>query len=323
MQEAFRLIKAGDKAEAARILTPILEDERDNADAWWLMAHAVEKPSHVRQALEHVLRLRPDDAKARAMLDKLPQTPPKPAPKPRTADPLAQSFGSGRMDDDPFAGVDDGDPFASVDNADPFADVKDDRPAHRREPNLGKPAKTGSSGGNPLTIALAVVGVLALVVCGVCALTGIGGLSLFGQAAQSLSAEMQQYTTVMPDGSIVVNNMGSYDSVEDAVIGDLTVIGPIDFGQQVQGYIGDAFDNHAYTFDGSAGDVVNIDLVGTSDNFTPEFQIYDSGINRIASEMGAFDDAIYTSVTLANSGTYTLVVSGIASEGSYDLKISR
>lgn len=111
LQEAFALIKSGREKEAVALLMPILKADRDNANAWWLMANALEKPDQVRGALEQVLRLRPDNTKAQQMLVKIntlyarvgssdaasapPPAQPRPAapPQPTPPDPF----------DDPFA----------------------------------------------------------------------------------------------------------------------------------------------------------------------------------------------------------------------------
>jgi len=76
--EVYHLLKTGQRAEAARRLKAYLPQHRRDADAWWLLAHAVPQIEHQRHCLAEVLRLRPDDARARAWLDRL--TPADPAP---------------------------------------------------------------------------------------------------------------------------------------------------------------------------------------------------------------------------------------------------
>ncbi|MCD4685659.1 MAG: hypothetical protein K8S97_06970 [Anaerolineae bacterium] len=71
LKEAYRLIRR-DKPELARdILRPILEDEPENAHAWWLLAYSVDDPHEVREALNKVLEIDPNYTnadKAREML---------------------------------------------------------------------------------------------------------------------------------------------------------------------------------------------------------------------------------------------------------------
>ncbi len=71
LKEAYRLIRR-DQPELARdILRPILEDEPENAHAWWLLAYSVDDPHEVREALTKVLEIDPgytNADKAREML---------------------------------------------------------------------------------------------------------------------------------------------------------------------------------------------------------------------------------------------------------------
>src|SRR5215207_3197274 len=83
LQVAYRLIREGNKQEAVRILTPIVRADPQNADAWWLLANAVDNPEQKRRALERVLRLRPEDERAQRMYASLQS----PAPQARRSPP--------------------------------------------------------------------------------------------------------------------------------------------------------------------------------------------------------------------------------------------
>jgi len=50
-------IERGNTDEAVAMLKPILETDSDNADAWWLYAHAVDDSETARMALNNVLRI--------------------------------------------------------------------------------------------------------------------------------------------------------------------------------------------------------------------------------------------------------------------------
>ena len=120
LQQAYRLIREGKKPEAVRLLVPIARAEPRNADAWWLLANALEDPDKQRRAVERVLLLRPDDARAQKLLDRLPS-------------PL----------DDPFAEVD----FDQVDAAAvPDEDADDEFPPEA--------AVTGASVSDPVSAVL-------------------------------------------------------------------------------------------------------------------------------------------------------------------------
>jgi cytoskeletal protein RodZ len=57
LSEAYELIEADRLAEAEAILKPILADEPNNADAWWLYSYAVTDVETARMALNTVLHL--------------------------------------------------------------------------------------------------------------------------------------------------------------------------------------------------------------------------------------------------------------------------
>ncbi|MBW4439267.1 MAG: pre-peptidase C-terminal domain-containing protein [Pleurocapsa minor GSE-CHR-MK-17-07R] len=131
LQQAFQLIKAGNKTDAAKLLVPIVRNEPNNADAWWLLSNAVTNVEQQRRALEKVLSLRPDDDRARRKLAQVTGAPPPESIAPTVmlpksdmlapkSDPFAQSAYGG---DDPFAGMGSSsagytqDPFAPASSA--------------------------------------------------------------------------------------------------------------------------------------------------------------------------------------------------------------
>ncbi len=83
LKQAYELIRAQKRKEAIALLLPILRVDEDNANAWWLLANALDDPNDAREALQNVLRLRPDHDKARQMLERINQLhPPTPEPEP-------------------------------------------------------------------------------------------------------------------------------------------------------------------------------------------------------------------------------------------------
>jgi hypothetical protein len=72
--QAYVLIEEDRLVEAEALLKPILTDEPDNADAWWLYAHAVSDPEQARMALNSVLRIDPGYPGASELLSSLEQT---------------------------------------------------------------------------------------------------------------------------------------------------------------------------------------------------------------------------------------------------------
>jgi hypothetical protein len=73
LQQAYDLIEADKLDEARAILEPIVAEEKDNADAWWLYAHAVNEPDIARGALQNVLRIDPNYPEANSLLTMLEQ----------------------------------------------------------------------------------------------------------------------------------------------------------------------------------------------------------------------------------------------------------
>lgn len=71
LTRAYELIEEDRLAEAEALLTPIVEREPDNVDAWWLYAHAVSDPETARMALNQVLRLDSSYEGAQELMDQL------------------------------------------------------------------------------------------------------------------------------------------------------------------------------------------------------------------------------------------------------------
>ena len=78
LDSAYDLIKQGQQQEAIDLLEPLIRADRNNEDAWWLLANATEDPSAKRNALNNVLRLTVNDnrkTKAQTLLRRLSDDP--------------------------------------------------------------------------------------------------------------------------------------------------------------------------------------------------------------------------------------------------------
>ncbi|PJF37365.1 MAG: hypothetical protein CUN49_00715 [Candidatus Thermofonsia Clade 1 bacterium] len=71
LKQAYNYIQQERLDEAISILRRVLSSEPDNADAWWLMANAVSDPADAAEALNNVLRVRPEHAEAREAYQQL------------------------------------------------------------------------------------------------------------------------------------------------------------------------------------------------------------------------------------------------------------
>lgn len=69
--EAYQLIKAGQRKEAGQRLKAYLATNKNDANAWWLMANTVQKPETVERCLQTVLKLNPNHASAQRKLQRL------------------------------------------------------------------------------------------------------------------------------------------------------------------------------------------------------------------------------------------------------------
>ncbi|MBO9309209.1 MAG: hypothetical protein J7551_05440 [Chloroflexi bacterium] len=71
LKEAYALIKAERRAEAYELIAPILAQQPDYVDAWWLAAHSAPTLRAAMLACQKVLALKPDHAPAKLMLEEL------------------------------------------------------------------------------------------------------------------------------------------------------------------------------------------------------------------------------------------------------------
>ncbi len=92
LSKAYRLIEADELGAARAILQPLLADEPNNVDAWWLMAHAVTDPTEARAALDNVVRLDPNYPGAVELSQSLDEVLVMPPPPEVVAPPPAEDF---------------------------------------------------------------------------------------------------------------------------------------------------------------------------------------------------------------------------------------
>jgi hypothetical protein len=315
LQQAFRLIKDGSKAQATSILIPIVRAEPNNADAWWLLANAVNNPDQQRRALEQVLRLRPNDDKARRMLDQIggfasPPPPPQQFPA-QQQDPFAGTpYIPPQQQYDPFAG--------SAPQGDPFAHVGSGQP---QTPPVVIRERRGT---NPLVIFLAVIGIVVVIGCGACLLLSGGTLAgvtaIFNQVAGTLTADpdFQNLVGTLSNATPNASNLGS------ELTGQFNDRGTVEVGQTVNGTV-DTFEDDGWTFSVNSGQRLTIDVHSRDEDLDPQLYLYDPGNSLI----GENDDVDFASsnrdshleIALPSSGTYTIIVSAFGQGGDYELSL--
>ncbi|MBE2267040.1 MAG: pre-peptidase C-terminal domain-containing protein [Anaerolinea sp.] len=325
MRQAYELIKQGKKREAVAILQPILKTDRSNADAWWLLANALTEPEKQVQALEQLLRLRPDDGRASRMLERLQEQ-----LRPKVDDFSFDDVDNTVVDDDPFSRSSSstfgssGGGASSFSSDDPF--MSSSGSSYQSRPpveTFGPPPRQRSSGNNPVVMILAIVGVLALGCCVISA-------ALFARAGGEIGNifnQIMQTVTADPDvqgffGTIAAGTPGA--AIFDR--NSANSRGAIDVGQSIAGNV-DTFDDDYYTFSGSAGMAITINVEATDTDLDPQLYVYDSenrllGMNDDIDMSGGNYDSRLT-ITLPSNGTYYLVVSAFGSGGRYNIRVTR
>lgn len=304
LKEAFELIKSGKKSQAVDLLLPVLKADEDNADAWWLIANALEEPDEIREALENVLRLQPQREKARQMLERLNQRFP---PRPKHDDEFS-------FDDDPFA--DD-----VVEDYQPKIYQKGKGAVPLNEYGKVTVKKSKSSGTSPLVIILAVVGVITVIGCVACLALPMLGVSLFGQAIEQAVSD-PTFQAAMEEIAESITMVAGEGSGSPYLSGDVRMQGAIDLGQSVRGSIG-MFDEDGWTFSASGGSQVTIEVMAISADLDPYVYLYGVDGQLIAEN----DDIVLLTdmnsrlvVTLPTGGVYTIVVgSPFSAGGEYEL----
>jgi hypothetical protein len=155
LNRAYELIEADRLDEAQNILKPILDGNPDNADAWWLYAHAVTDPDTARTALSNVKRLEPDYPGAAALLQSLDEKYP-------TARPTISRIERLEPLHSTAPGMPSTLPGLSTDDEPDFGDLDDDE----EEPVQPRPAQPNRRPllliGALILIALVVVAILVL-----------------------------------------------------------------------------------------------------------------------------------------------------------------
>jgi predicted negative regulator of RcsB-dependent stress response len=148
LSEAYELIEAENHDQAQAILKPILEQEPDNVDAWWLYAHAVTDPETGRMALNQVLRLDSSYHEAHDLLTELDKNGPDTLETIETPPSLPEDGEMARIEADDMDGF-------SLDDTGPIFD-------DRR--NSAETQQSGRSGLRTALMALIIIAILIVAV---------------------------------------------------------------------------------------------------------------------------------------------------------------
>jgi hypothetical protein len=287
LQEAYQLIKSGKKQDAVQLLQTVLLMDRNNPDAWWLLANASDDPAEQREALETVLRLRPTHEQAQQKLNSL-----KAAESFSFDEPAPTDWRGGLMDTE--------------------------KPKNTFQASSPIIVEKPRSGTNPLLVILAIIGLVALLLFGACFFLVSQFTAQFGNVVATIADSI----TAMPGAFETIAAMGGEQQL--ANIDDLENKGSISRGENKSDTLADSFSYHGYTLQGETGQSMTIEVRAESSDLDTKVAIYNPNGDLLDSnddiDFGTDTNSRLT-VTLPTSGIYTIVVSSFASEGTYTLSV--
>jgi predicted transcriptional regulator len=285
LQEAYRLIRKGQQQEAVRMLVPMVRAQPRNVDAWWLLANALENHDQKIKALQEVLKLRPDHEPAQKLYD-------------RIVAPPASVQASEAMPPDDF----------DLDADDPFAEPEQPPRVRVRR----------SRGTSPVTIILALIGLLTVASCAAClAVVVIGAPGI-----TKVVNDIVQTVTFEPSFATLAN-LAVTSPAPQAMPGDMQKRGALRLGETKQAILDD-FRDDSWTFSADASQHVIIELYSNDVALDPHLYLYDPNGRQIAENDdidGQNNRNSRLDLTLPTSGLYTIRVGQFNGGGAYALSV--
>ena len=269
---------------------PLVRADPLSADAWWLLANAVENRDQKLRALDRVLKLRPGDEAAQKMLDRLGgQPPPAQTPPAKRTATVARAPAQEEFTD-----------F----EAEPTDRVRVRRP--RR---------------NPLTIILALIGLLTVLSCGVCIAVTAVSIPTIRVAVQQVVLTM----TYVPSLGLL-SNIATPDASATPVMlpSDLQIQGSVEVGQVIQNSVS-TFHGDGWTFNATANQHIVIEVDAFDPKLDPHLYLYDPSGLQIAENDdidGSGNRNSRIEITLPSAGKYTIRISAFADGGAYKLTLT-
>lgn len=345
LQSAYRFVQQGQYLEAQKILLPMVRQNPANADAWWLLATSyTTDPARALYALEQMMRLRPDDSRARDMLDRLRSSgissrspfDTTSSPDPMQSAPARDDFSRGFGD---FADSSvSGGGYGSSSPTDPFGE-----PAYKEKPKndyytSSAPAPNYTiipprKGTHPCVMILAFIGALTLLGCAICAGLFFSFADAVGPAMENAMGTLQAdpdlerfFESLSTPGAFSFDASGSFGTgdIPSSLPTSADTQGTLEYGQSDEGRISRG-DQHVYTFRGNAGDRVTIDLeaVGIGTSFDPEVGLFNPDKERIAANDDASGLDSRVTISLPDDGIYSILVIGHNnSTGTYRVTVA-
>lgn len=244
LQRAYAYLKSGDRKSASQILVAVLKQDSEIEQAWLMLSLAVDDPRRQEYALEQVLRLNPDNDKARERLTRMTGKAP---PRPSAPAPAAVISSAAGDESAPFTTSEDdlltsrlfGEPAAAsaggfrsdapeVEDT-PYAYGADDRPFEEEPTVMGgrpkKPRPEGKPGGRRWVLPVLLI-LLVLVVGGgylVLSRGVLGGLAAIpaGEEQPSATATDAPAATEEPTPTFTPTTVPSPTPVPTATVAPL------------------------------------------------------------------------------------------------------
>ncbi|MFN8374373.1 MAG: hypothetical protein U0694_16040 [Anaerolineae bacterium] len=299
LNRAVELIQNQQRPEARTLLVKLLQENPDNAAAWWLLAHAAPNREIALQALEQVRRLRPGYARVETALAKLGLDD---MPPVMTLAELLSNVEQRLLPDEPAD-----EPV--IDELDAWLDIEEKRKhdafsqQHQERRSRDPMQQYGFS------ILLVLIGVVLI-------------SSLFTRVNGWLAGTSPDVLCYTDDSSTSALASINHPANPDMTLPqDIIRRGELALNTQAQHIPLDGTGEiHAYTYAGSADERLLITVWGMDYGMNPLLEVYDPSGHQLAycDDYATDNSGVLLEVRLPSEGTYTLLIYQRTSETSGD-----
>ena len=341
LQQIAALIKGGKKAEASKMLVPLLKAAPNDAAAWWLMVNAVSDTEHKKRALKRFLQLRPGDEKGQAMLAKLEP----PAPVVEDDDPFSDPdnpFVAAKQESAPArqasprkSFLNNDDPFGDVDgDDDPFSDVKStpalvrstNSPVKVTAPRTSAPPRAASGGNSSMLILGAVVLIAVIAIGAAVLLASTRSSSTAAPLSSASNADSNVDLNAYVEPVVRCTNEESVFNQNDdegaRLPSRVSDEGTLNVGDNKSGFFSGSNELHGYSFNGSSGQWIVIEMWSPDNSIDPRVEVYDPDGLQFAFCDDSDSLDTYMEVRLPRYGQYTIVAQQFGiSAGDYQISV--
>jgi hypothetical protein len=290
LQEAVDLIKNGNRPEARRILVATLQADPNNAQAWWLFAHAAPTKEMAVVALRELHRLMPDNPRVKEVLLKLGGEIPPPTP---TLAELLSDAGARLVPDEPY-------PPPDADWNEEIGAWLDEVEKRKNEELLANQRREkvseNSSNNFVAKMGIALLFFVALIIFNAQRIADLTTQAVICRTAEGSESALASVNR-SADPNITLPD-------------DLISQGVLVTDEQVQVSLNAAHDKHAYIFEGRAGQRVFITMWAMDFGMNPLIEVYTPDRHQFAicDEFDLDNPGAQLEMRLPVDGQYTVVV---------------